>query len=116
MVDNFVKTAALTEPLGRALASFAARIKAAFVFGSVAKRTDTAQSDIDLIVIGDALSYADLYAALQNAETALRRKVSPIFLSPAEWRRKASRKGSFISTMSAQPKIFIVGLEGDIKI
>ena len=111
-----IKTVALTEPLGRALAPYADQIKAAFVFGSVAKGTDTADSDIDLIVIGDALSYADLYAALQNAETVLRRKVSPIFLSPAEWRRKASRKGSFINTMSTQPKIFIFGSDDNIRI
>jgi len=110
------KTVALTEPLGRALAPYADQIKAAFVFGSVAKGADTAQSDIDLIVIGDALSFTDLYAALQNAETVLRRKVSPIFLSPAEWQRKASRKGSFLSTMIAQPKIFIVGSDDDIRI
>jgi predicted nucleotidyltransferase len=111
-----IKTVALTEPLGRALAPHVDQIKAAFVFGSVAKGTDTAESDIDLIVIGDALSYSDLYAALQNAETVLRRKVSPVFLSPAEWRRKASRKGSFLSTISAQPKIFIVGSDDDIRI
>jgi len=110
------KTVALTEPLGRALAPYADQIKAAFVFGSVAKGADTAQSDIDLIVIGDALSFTDLYAALQNAETVLRRKVSPIFLFPAEWQRKASRKGSFLSTMIAQPKIFIVGSDDDIRI
>ncbi len=111
-----IKTVALTEPLGRALAPYADQIKAAFVFGSVAKGTDTAQSDIDLIAIGDALSLTDLYAALQNAETVLRRKVSPIFFSPAEWRRKASRKGSFVRTISAQPKIFIVGSDDDIRI
>ena len=111
-----VKTVAVTEPLRTALEPHADKIKAAFVFGSVAKGTDAAESDIDLIVIGDALSYADLYTALQNAETALRRKVSPIFLSPAEWRRKASRKGSFISTMSMQPKIFIFGSDDDIRI
>ncbi len=111
-----VKTVAVTEPLRTALEPHADKIKAAFVFGSVAKGTDAAESDIDLIVIGDALSYADLYTALQNAETALRHKVSPIFLSPAEWRRKASRKGSFISTMSMQPKIFIFGSDDDIRI
>jgi predicted nucleotidyltransferase len=111
-----VKTVALTEPLRKALEPYADKIKTAFVFGSVAKGTDTAQSDIDLIVIGDELSYTELYAALQNAETALRRKVSPIFLSPAEWRRKASRKDSFIGKMSALPKIFIFGSEKDIQI
>ena len=32
-------------------------------------------------VIGDGLGYSELYTALQDAETVLRRKVSPIFLS-----------------------------------
>jgi len=111
-----LKTVALTEPLGKALEPYAHKIKAAFVFGSVAKGTDTANSDIDLMVIGSELSLTDLYSALQNAETALRRKVSPIFLSPEEWRRKASRKDSFISKVSALPKVFIFGSEEDIRI
>jgi predicted nucleotidyltransferase len=111
-----VKTVALTEPLTTALAPYADKIKAAFVFGSVAKGTDTARSDIDLIVIGNELSYADLYTALQNAETTLRRKVSPIFLSPEEWRRKASRKDSVIGKISTQPKISIIGSDDDLRI
>ena len=111
-----LKTVALAEPLGKSLDPYADRIKAAFVFGSVAKGTDTAQSDIDLMVIGDGLSYSDLYTALQNSESVLQRKVSPIFLTPEEWRRKVSLKGSFISTMNALPKVFIFGSENDIQI
>lgn len=107
---------ALTEPLRKALEPYADKIKAAFVFGSVAKGTDTARSDIDLIVIGNELSYADLYTALQNAETTLRRKVSPIFLSPEEWRRKASRKDSVIDRINTQPKISIIGSDDDLRI
>lgn len=111
-----VKTVALTEPLRKSLEPYLDKIKVAFVFGSVAKGTDTAQSDIDLIVIGDELSYADLYTALQNAEIVLRRKLSPIFLSPEDWRRKASRKDSVLGKIRALPKIFIVGAENDIRI
>jgi predicted nucleotidyltransferase len=111
-----LKTVALTEPLRKSLEPYADKIKTAFVFGSVAKGTDTAKSDIDLIVIGEELSYTDLYTALQNAETVLRRKVSPIFLSPEEWRRKASRKDSVVGKISALPKIFIFGSEQDIQI
>lgn len=111
-----VKTVALTEPLRKVLEPYSDKIKTAFVFGSVAKGADTAHSDIDVMVIGSNLSYTDLYSALQNAENELRRKVSPIFLSPEEWRRKAARKGSFISKMSALPKIFIFGSEQDIQI
>ena len=111
-----LKTVALTEPLRKSLEPYSDKIKAAFVFGSVAKGTDTAQSDIDLMVIGSELSLTDLYTALQNAESALQRKVSPLFLSPEEWRRKVSRKDSFIGKMSALPKVFIFGSETDIQI
>jgi predicted nucleotidyltransferase len=111
-----LKTVALTEPLKKFLEPYSDKIKTAFVYGSVAKGADTAQSDIDLMVIGDELGYGELYAALQNAETMLRRKVSPIFLSPEDWRRKASQKGSFVNKISTLPKLFIFGSEEDIQI
>jgi predicted nucleotidyltransferase len=111
-----IKTVALTEPLRKSLEPYSDRIKAAFVYGSVAKGTDTARSDIDLLVIGDELSYSELYAALQNVENALGRKVSPTFLSPKDWRRKASDKGSFISKVNALPKIFVLGSEKDLQL
>jgi predicted nucleotidyltransferase len=110
-----LKTVALTEPVRKSLEPYSDTIKTAFVYGSVAKGVDTAQSDIDLTVIGDELDYAELYTALQNAESILRRKISPIFLSPEDWRRKASQKGSFVSTISALPKLFIFGSEEDIR-
>ena len=110
-----LKTVALTEPLRQSLERHADKIKTAFVYGSVVKDTDTAQSDIDLMVIGDELNYAELYTALQNAESILHRKVSPIFLSPEDWRRKASRKDSFVAKINALPKIFIFGSEKDIE-
>jgi predicted nucleotidyltransferase len=104
---------ALTEPIRKSLEPFSDNIKAAFVYGSVAKGRDTAHSDIDLMVIGDDLSYSELYAALQDLEDALRRKVSPTFLSLKDWRRKASEKGSFISKIDTSPKIFVFGSEKD---
>jgi len=109
-----VKTVALTEPLQRSLEPCAANIKTAFVYGSVAKGMDTARSDIDLMIIGDDLNYSELYTALQNVESGLGRKISPMFLSPNDWRRKASEKGSFIGKVSASPKIFIFGSEEDL--
>jgi len=110
-----IKTGALAEPLRKSLEPHADRIKAAFVYGSVAKGTDTARSDIDLMVIGDELNYSELYAALQNVEDILGRKVSPTFLSPKDWRRKAAEKGSFVSKVNALPKIFVFGSEKDLQ-
>jgi hypothetical protein len=82
----------------------------------VAKRTDTARSNIDLMVIGDALNYSELYASLQDVESALGRKINPTFLSTKDWRRKASDKGSFVSKVNALPKIFVFGSEKDLKL
>jgi predicted nucleotidyltransferase len=108
------KTVGLIEPIRNSLEPYADSIAAAFIFGSVAKGTDTAQSDIDLMVIGDDLDYSDLYAASQNAESKLGRKISPVFLSPRSWRRKVSTKGSFASKVSTLPKLFIFGSERDL--
>ncbi|HWX30290.1 MAG TPA: nucleotidyltransferase domain-containing protein [Steroidobacteraceae bacterium] len=109
-----IKTVALTEPLRKSLEPCADKIKTAFVYGSVAKGVDTARSDIDLMVIGDDLNYSELYAALQNVESVLGRTVSPTFLSPKDWRRKASEKGSFIDKVNALPKVFIFGSQKDL--
>lgn len=106
-----LKTVGLAGPLEEALRPDADKIQAAFVFGSVAKGSDTAASDIDLMVIGDDLDYSDLYTALQGAESKLHRKVNPLFLKRQDWRRKVSRNDSFVQRISTQPKVFIVGSE-----
>jgi predicted nucleotidyltransferase len=110
-----LKTVGLATPLAESLRAYANQITAAFVFGSVAKGSDTAASDIDLIVIGHDLDYSDLYAALQEAESKLCRKVKPLFLTVEEWHRKVAQKDSFVHKISSQPKIFIVGSENDIR-
>lgn len=109
------KTVGLAEPIKKSLEPYADAIKSAFVYGSVAKGTDTAHSDIDLMVIGDDLNYSDLYTAAQNVESKLRRKVHPLFLSPEDWQRKISDKGSVFSKISQSPKLFIIGSEKDLQ-
>lgn len=109
-----VKTGTVAELLRRSLAPWADAIKAAFIYGSVAKGTDTAESDIDLMVVGDGLNYSDLYSALQDVESDVGRKVSPVFLSMKDWRRKASGKGSFVGKLQQSPRIFLIGSARDL--
>ena len=108
------KTVGLAEPLREALAPLEKRIAAAFVFGSVAKRTDTAASDIDVLVLSDSIEYADVFAALQSAEEKLGRTVNPTVYTPANWRRKRKDKNAFVVKVSAQPKVFLIGAEEDL--
>jgi predicted nucleotidyltransferase len=110
-----LKTVGLADPLRQSLALYIHNIIAAFVFGSVAKGTDTAHSDIDLMVIGNDLTYTDIYTGLQKAEQVLRRPVNPTFLSFDDWQRKVSTKDSVIAKINAQPKLFVIGSEADLK-
>jgi predicted nucleotidyltransferase len=110
-----IKTVALVDPIRKSLEPHSDRIKAAFIYGSVAKGTDTAHSDIDLMIIGDELDYSDLYSAAQDVEAALGRKINPIFLSAKDWQRKAAEKGSLVRKITATPRIFVIGSEDDLQ-
>ena len=110
-----MKTVALTEPIRESLEPIAKTIDTAFIYGSFAKGTDTAASDIDLMVIGDNLDYAGLYSAALDAETKLGRKVSPNLLSRKDWIKKANDPGSFVSKVQKLPKIFVIGSEKNLQ-
>ena len=109
-----VKTIGLAGPLQEALASFRDRIQAAFVYGSIAKGTDTAQSDVDLMVVCDDLAYSDLYSVLQEAEATLRRSVHVSLMTTAEWKRKLAEGNPFVTKVQAQPKIPLIGAADDL--
>jgi predicted nucleotidyltransferase len=109
-----VKTIGLAGPLEEALAPFKDRIQVAFVYGSIAKGTDTAQSDIDLMVICDDLAYSDLYSALQKAEAALGRPVQVSLSTAAEWTSKLAAGNPFVTKIQAQPKIPLIGSVDDL--
>ena len=105
------KTVGLAEPLREALAPLAARIRAAFVYGSIAGRADTAASDIDLMLISDDLAYPDLYAALEALSQRLGRTVNPTIYTPQELARRVKRRDAFATRVLAQPKLWLIGGE-----
>lgn len=108
------KTVGLAEPLRKALAPLARQIDAAFVYGSVAKRQDTAKSDIDLMVVSDSLSYADLFAVLEDATNRLGRTVNPTVYSRQELDKRVRADNAFIKRVLAQPKLWVIGEEHDV--
>lgn len=78
-----LKTSGLVDVLRAALAPLAAQIDQAFIYGSIAKGKDTAESDIDLMVTSEKLAYADLFAALEPATQRLQRTVNPTYAAVA---------------------------------
>jgi predicted nucleotidyltransferase len=106
-----VKTSGMADVLRTALAPLTDRIRAAFVYGSVAKKVDTAASDIDLMVLSDSLTYGDVFAVLEAGAARLGRRVNPTVYSRQEWAKRIKQGNSFVTRIRAQPKIWLVGNE-----
>jgi len=103
------KSVGLAFPLQEALAPLADKIAMAFVYGSVARGEAHAGSDIDLMVIAEALDYPTLYDALQPAETALGRPIHPTVMSAADWQRKRGEADSFAARVAGLPRLMLIG-------
>ena len=112
--DLVVKTSGVADVLRAALADVAMDVRAAFVYGSVAKNEDRSASDIDLMVISDRLAYADVFAALESATRRLGRTVNPTVYSREEFARRARGRNAFVSRVMTQPKIWIIGGDDDL--
>ena len=89
-------------------------IRAAFVYGSIAKGQDTAASDIDLMVVSDRLTYADLFAALEGASAQLGRKVAPTIYTSKELSKRLKQDNAFVTRVLAQPKLWLIGSDSDL--
>lgn len=109
------KTFGLADVLRDALGEFFDRIDVAFVFGSVAAGTDTAASDIDVLIVAEDLAYGDVFERLAEAEARLGRKVNPTLYSPGEIARKLREDNHFVTRVLSQPKIFLKGNDDDLR-
>ena len=103
-------------PLAEALQPFAKKIRAAFVYGSVAKKADSAMSDIDLMVISDSLSYGDVFATVETASSRLGRSVNPTILTRNELAKRMKADNAFVSRVMSQPKIWLIGGDDDLRV
>lgn len=103
------KTLGVEPMLREALHALESRLVAAFIYGSVAKQTDTAQSDIDLMLVGKQLRLAEVLELLIPLEAELGRKISPTCYTPAEFERRRTEPDSFVNRVLAQPTLPLIG-------
>lgn len=106
-----LKTMGLADVLRSALAPLEPQIERAFVFGSIAKQQDTADSDVDLLVVSDTLGYGDVFSALEGASQTLGRTINPALYSAADFRARLQGDNAFINRVMQQPKIWLIGQE-----
>ncbi len=109
-----LKTFGVADVLREALGHLATRITVAFIYGSVARGTDTAASDIDLMIVSEDLTYPEVIAALGDAEGRLGRVVNPTLYSPSEIRSKLAADNSFLRRVTEQGRIFLIGSTDDV--
>jgi len=111
-----LKTVGLAEPLRAALKPFSAEIRAAFVYGSVAKATDQSGSDIDVMVISDTLTYGEVFGGVERLARTLGRKVNPTVYTAAEFSKRARTENAFVTRVLEQPKLWVIGSEDDLPV
>ena len=114
--DLILKTSGLADVLRASLAPVGGRVRAAFIYGSVAAQRDGAASDIDLMIISDELSYADLFTNLEEASKRLGRAVNPTIYSAAELAKRIRGHNAFVTRVLKQPKIWLIGGVRDISV
>ncbi|HNC53734.1 MAG TPA: nucleotidyltransferase domain-containing protein [Accumulibacter sp.] len=102
------KTIGLADALRLSLAPLAGRIDAAFVFGSMASGTESAGSDIDLMVVGDA-GFAEIVDATYAAQATLGREINPKVMSASEWQAKKAERNAFLQDVLNKPRIMLIG-------
>ncbi len=109
------KTFGIADEIRHALRPYVKQIELAFIYGSIAKSSETASSDIDLLVVSESLSYADLMNVLIVAEKSLGRPVNPSIYTIEQIKTRLKENNAFISRVMVQPKIWIKGIENDIR-
>jgi predicted nucleotidyltransferase/predicted transcriptional regulator with HTH domain len=88
---------ALKETLSRAK-----KIEYAFIYGSIASGTETAKSDIDLMVIGKI-------SLMRGPEKALGREINPSLYSVKEYKGRMKKKDPFIVQIMNEPRMMLIG-------
>jgi predicted nucleotidyltransferase len=105
------KTFGVADAIRQALQPLDEQITLAFIYGSIAKGTDTKASDIDLMLVGKELSYGEVVEALLPLEESLQRSINPTIYEKADFVAKLNANNSFVVRVMEQPKIPIKGDE-----
>lgn len=103
------KTLGTVPVLRDALKPLQPKLMSAWVYGSVAKQTDTARSDIDLMLVGNDLLLSQVLATLEPAEAQLGRKINPSCYSLHEFERRRTEPDSFVNRVLSQPILPLIG-------
>jgi predicted nucleotidyltransferase len=107
------KTFGVADVIREALSPFSNDIKAAFIFGSIARSSDDRKSDIDVMIIGD-ITFDDAVSSVMKAQELLKREVNPVVYPVEEFKKRLKEKQGFVMEVMRGEKIFVIGDEDEL--
>jgi predicted nucleotidyltransferase len=108
------KTVGIYQQLRTALEPLTSQIAFAFVYGSMAKQQETAESDVDLMMVGD-VQLDELLQHLAKVEKQIGRPVNPTIYSVPEFSAKLADGSHFVSSVVRGEKVFVIGGENELR-
>ena len=109
----FRKTSGLADIIRVALLPLSDKVKAAFVFGSVAKGEERAASDVDVCIVGSA-SFTEVVMVLADMRQKLGREINPLVMTSEQFISKLEAGEQFVTRIMSEPKLFLIGDEHDL--
>ena len=106
------KTVGMHDVLAAALSPLRRKINLAFVYGSVARASETERSDVDLMIVG-SVDFGTVVERLADAQKTLNREINPTVYSVREFANKV--RGHFLKTVLAEKKLFLIGDENVLR-
>jgi predicted nucleotidyltransferase len=91
-----------------------AGIEWAFIYGSYAKGEEKADSDVDLLIIGD-VNLDRLDSNLEKLEKMTGREINYVLYSMAEFKSKKKAKDAFLTDVLSGKKIMVAGVENGLE-
>jgi uncharacterized protein len=105
-----VKSLGVADLLRDAILPLGPHVTFAFMFGSFATGADTAESDVDVMVLG-SVTRRRLASALAPAAVELGREINPVIFSLDEFRTRIRDQDHFVTSVLAGPRIWLIGDE-----
>jgi len=108
------KTSGIVPMLQNAIAKLKTKVRAAFVYGSMARSEESAKSDVDLMLIG-TVSTMEMVPVLRQLENAVGREVNPTIFTEEDFRKNISQENHFLRTVMQGAKIMLKGTEDELE-
>ena len=110
LCDLVMKTEGAASLLEQAFADCSAQF--VFIFGSMAKGTANANSDIDLFVIGNC-GLREITRRIHSVAPQIGQEVNPYAISQDDFIRRLHENDHFLREIINTPKIFLKGTENE---